>query len=275
MTSFNELKCTGCGLCVKDCSRHAIGMEGGKAKKVNDNCNLCGHCIAVCPTKAVSIDVYDMNEVIDYDAKSFDIESTTLLNFIKYRRSVRQFSDKKINEQYISDIIESGRFTQTATNIQDVTYTVITENIEPLKRKTLETLHQMGNYILSDTSDRQSSLMKQYAHHFIEMFEVYEKNPLDDGLFYNAPAVIVVKSSENWSINGALASSNMELMANALGLGTFHCGLLIKAAEQNEIIGKLAGVKEGEIIVACMPIGHPSVRYLRTVPRKKADISWK
>jgi len=271
---FNDSKCTGCGLCIKDCSRQAIGMEGGKAKTINDNCNLCGHCIAVCPTGAVSLDVYDMNEVIEYDAKSFDIEPSTLLNFIKYRRSVRQFSDKKVEQVYINNIIEGGRFTQTATNLQDVTYTVITENLEALKQMTLATLHQMGTHILSEDSHASSPMMRQYAKYFLDLFKAYEENQGNDGLFYNAPAVIMVKSSVNWSINGALASSNMELMANAFGLGTFHCGLLIKAAEQNEMIGKLAGVGEGEQLVACMPVGYPAVKYFRTVPRKKPDISW-
>ncbi len=275
MAAFNEFKCTGCGLCIKDCSRQAIGMEGGKAKVVNDNCNSCGHCIAVCPTQAVSIGEYDMEEVIEYEAKTFSVPPSTLLNFIKFRRSVRQFSDKKIDRQHIVDIIESGRFTQTATNLQDVTFTVITEDLEVLKRATLETLNQMGNFILSDESDESSAMMKHYAQYFIALYEAYKENPLQDGLFYNAPAVIMVKSSVDWQINGALASSNMELMANALGLGTFHCGLLIKAAEQNKQIKELAGVKAGEEIVACMPLGHPTVKYFRTVPRKKPDVSWR
>lgn len=275
MTMFNVSKCIGCGLCIKDCSRQAIGMEEGKVKRINDNCNLCGHCIAVCPTKAVSLDVYDMNEVIDYDAKSFDVEPAILLNFIKFRRSVRQFSEKKVEQKYINNIIESGRFTQTATNIQDVTYTVITENIEELKHITLATLNRIGTSILDGDSDETSTMMKQYAEYFLDLFKSYELNQSNDGLFYNAQTVIMVKSSVDWSINGALASSNMELMANALGLGTFHCGLLIKAAEQNEEIGKLAGVREGEQLVACMPIGYPAVKYFRTVPRKKSDISWK
>jgi nitroreductase len=259
---------------MKDCSRHAIGMEGGKPVIINDTCNLCGHCIAVCPTGAVEIDDYDMNEVIGYDANSFKIEPSTLLNFIKFRRSVRQFTDERVAQKYLNEILESGRFTQTATNLQDVTYTVITQNIEILKQTCLETLHHMGKQILSEGSEKTSLMEKEYARYFIELYKAYKTDSKNDGLFYNAPAVIMVKSNVNWSINGALASSNMELMANALGLGTFHCGLLIKAAEQNEMIGQLAGVKNGEQLVACMPVGHPAVKYFRTVPRQKPSVNW-
>ena len=95
----------------------------------------------------------------------------------------------------------------------------------------------------------------------------------NDKLFFNAPAVIVVTA--NSEVNGALASSNMELMTNALGLGTFFSGFFVIAAQDNKKIMDLLGVKEGKKIVTCMVIGYPDVKYFRTVPRKEADISWK
>jgi nitroreductase len=92
-------------------------------------------------------------------------------------------------------------------------------------------------------------------------------------LFFNAPAVIIVTA--NVDVNGALASSNMELMTNALGLGTFFSGFLVRAAQDNEKIMNFLGIKEGKKIVTCMIIGYTDVKYVRTVPRKEADISWK
>ena len=43
-------------------------------------------------------------------------------------------------------------------------------------------------------------------------------------------AVIIVTA--NSEVNGALASSNMELMTNALGLGTFFSGFFVRAAQR-------------------------------------------
>lgn len=67
----------------------------------------------------------------------------------------------------------------------------------------------------------------------------------------------------------------MELMTNALGLGTSFSGFLVRAAQDNEKITNFLGVKQGKKIVTCMVIGYPDVKYFRTVPRKEADISWK
>jgi hypothetical protein len=67
----------------------------------------------------------------------------------------------------------------------------------------------------------------------------------------------------------------MELMTNALGLGTFFSGFFTLAAEGNESIRELLQIDENKQIVTCMIIGYPNVKYARTVPRKNADISWK
>ena len=105
------------------------------------------------------------------------------------------------------------------------------------------------------------------------MYDAFKKNPKNDSIFFNAPSVILVVS--NNPINGALASSNMELVTNALGLGTFFSGFFVKASEENPEIRNFIGLKENQKVVSCMVIGYPNVTYKRTAPRKDAEISWK
>lgn len=120
----------------------------------------------------------------------------------------------------------------------------------------------------------ETMVYKSYAQMWIRMYEKYQKNPKEkDGLFFNAPEVIIVIA--NSQVNGALASLNMELMTNELGLGTFFSGFFVMAAQKDKKIGDFLGVKEGKQIVTCMIIGYPKVKYLRTAPRKEAEISWK
>ena len=108
---------------------------------------------------------------------------------------------------------------------------------------------------------------------WFKMYDEYVENPKEnDKLFFNAPVVIIVTAYNE--VNGALAASNMELMANALGLGTFFSGFFIGATQANKEIVNFIGVKEGKKAVACMVLGYPNVEYLRTVPRKEAEICW-
>ena len=90
MFNVDRSKCIACGQCIKDCPAATISFVDGKADINNDRCIKCGHCIAICPVNAVSTDEYDMNEVLSYDKDTFSIDADNLLNFIKFRRSVRR-----------------------------------------------------------------------------------------------------------------------------------------------------------------------------------------
>jgi nitroreductase/Pyruvate/2-oxoacid:ferredoxin oxidoreductase delta subunit len=272
MISIDVEKCIGCGQCVKDCFPSDIEIIDGKAKVNNVTCMKCGHCIAVCPKDAVSIADYDMNEVANYNKDEFSIDSDNLLNFIKFRRTVRQFKNKEVEKEKILKIIEAGRFTQTGSNSQNVSYTVVRENVEELKELTFKSLKSMGEELL-EKLDPNDVRFRRYANMWINMHKEYKEDPKNDKLFFNAPAIIVVTSDSD--VNGALASSNMELMTNAIGLGTFFSGFFVMAAQGNKEIRELLGLDESKKIVTCMVIGYPDVKYFRTVPRRKADISWK
>ena len=273
MMNVNSEKCIGCGICVKDCFPRCIEIADEKAKINNATCMKCGHCIAVCPKGAVSTDEYNMKDVKDYNETEFKIESDTLLNFIKFRRTTRQFKNKDVETEKLLKIIEAGRFTQTGTNAQNVSYIVVKDNIEQLKEMALENLKNRGEEILKNLNPK-TVPFKRYAQMWIKMYNEYKENPkMNDKLFFNAPALILVVSDSQ--VNGALASSNMELMTNAQELGTFFSGFFAMAAQGNEKIRGLLGIEGNKEIVTCMVIGYPNVKYARTVPRKDASILWK
>lgn len=272
MMTVDIEKCVGCGICVKDCFPGIIRISNNKAKIRNMGCMKCGHCIAVCPKGAISITEYNTESVREYNEAEFEIEADTLLNFIKFRRSTRQFKEKDVEVEKIKKIIEAGRFTQTEINSQNVSYIVVKDNILKVREMALESLKLKGEEILK-SEDPQTNSYKSYARLWLKMHNKFKENPKNDTLFFNAHTLILVVSES--PINAALASSNMELMTNALKLGTFFSGFFIIAAQNSREIRELLGVGENRKIVTCMVIGYPNVKYLRTVPRKDASISWK
>ncbi len=56
MISFNEKKCSGCGVCVRDCPVGALSLRKGKPIIESDKCTQCGLCARVCEYEAVIID---------------------------------------------------------------------------------------------------------------------------------------------------------------------------------------------------------------------------
>ncbi|WP_294404851.1 nitroreductase family protein [uncultured Clostridium sp.] len=277
MFKVNKDICIGCGQCVKDCPTKTISMVDGKAEIDNSRCIKCGHCVAICPVAAVSTDDYNMDEVKPFDKESFAVDADNLLNFIKFRRSVRRFKNKEVEKEKILKIIEAGRFTQTSTNNQDVSYTVVTEKLDELRELTYESLKRKGESILnsSDPEDNspQTERLKMYARIWIHNYNEYKNDPeKNDRIFFNAPLAIVVTTPT--PINGGLASSNMELMTDALGLGTFFSGFFVVAANDNKEILDFLGLEDSRHIISCLVIGYPDVQYKRTVPRKNPEIKW-
>lgn len=272
MFKVDREKCISCTQCIQDCPTRVISLKDGKAEINNDGCIKCAHCVAVCPVEAVSTDDYNMDEIKPYNKDTFTVEAENLLNFIKFRRSVRRFKNKPVEKEKLEQIIEAGRFTQTSTNSQDVSYTVVTDKLDKLKELAYSSLKKKGEYILANLTPETEHL-KRYANMWIHSYNQFKEDPLkNDRIFFNAPSVIFVTTPN--PINGGLASSNMELMTDALGLGTFFSGFLLIASKDNKEILDLLGIKDGNTIVSCLVIGYPDVRYKRTVPRKEANVNW-
>lgn len=268
----NTDKCIGCTLCKQDCIVSDIEMIDGKSHIKNEACIKCGHCIAICPVKAISSDdeiEYSMDEVMEYNKEDFDIDPDNLMNFMKFRRSVRLFKKEDVEEDKIQKIIEAGKFTQTGSNTQDVSYVIVKDKLQEVRKIVLETLNAMSDKMISDKNTPKQFII--YAHMWKQMYKDFSENPDgEDRLFFKAPLLIVVKA--NRVLNGALAASKMELMVNALGLGTYFSGFLERALSVNPKIGELLQIGEDEEFVACMLIGYPKIKYKRTVPRKDVKI---
>ena len=53
---LDEILCLDCAACVPVCAFDAIFLHAGGIEIIDDECTLCGICIQVCPTGALSSD---------------------------------------------------------------------------------------------------------------------------------------------------------------------------------------------------------------------------
>lgn len=56
MPWIDKNKCTGCGLCIRECPVEAISLKQGKAEIDMDKCIRCGKCHDICSQEAVRHD---------------------------------------------------------------------------------------------------------------------------------------------------------------------------------------------------------------------------
>lgn len=266
-------KCNGCGLCVSDCVRQRLILSDKKAV-VNESipCMECSHCISICPHKAIEMRGYDNNEVKEYSRDEFEISSEKLLNFMKFRRSVRHFKPDKIDIEMVKGSIEGGRYTPTAANRQNVRYIILDDALSEFREKSLKALHDIA---INKENDNTVSNLDVYRKKWISNYNEYLNDNIDK-MFFKAPLVILVigsNLSSGWvELNAGLASTSVELMLNAKGLGACYIGFFGIAAEICPDINRALELNPDEAIISTLAIGYPEVKYKRTALRKPSNI---
>jgi len=253
-------KCIGCGSCVVDCRRQVLEIQNKKAVVISDHCLKCGHCLAICPENAVKLSGYD-DEIINMPGKPVFLKEEDLMTHLKFRRSIRQYKEIPVEKEKLEKIIEAGRISPTASNTQNVRYIILQNEVEAIEDEICTMFKTQIEW-----TEMLSNLLK------IPVNTIHKI--LNRGfLFYKAPAVILVVSQRE--INACLAVMNMELMAETLGLGRLYVGLFTLPANKNRKLRESLGIEEDENIAACLALGYPKVQYLRSVPRKKANVIWR
>ena len=94
----------------------------------------------------------------------------------------------------------------------------------------------------------------------------------DDFLFKGGRALIFTVSPN--IINASIASANMELMAEAEGLGVVYIGIFIRLLEKNAVLREYLGMAETDTACTCLSLGWPNVEYKQSAPRKTAEVRW-
>ena len=126
MTSLFEVdgaKCVKCGACVRDCAFRALKMQdGAPCMAFPDRCMKCQHCLAVCPTGAITFDGKRPEDSVPLDGLPLpSLESVE--NWLRTRRSMRYFADEDVERATLSRILSALGNAPTGCNARALTFT--------------------------------------------------------------------------------------------------------------------------------------------------------
>ncbi len=281
-------KCTGCGICVKECPSLVIEMIDDKASHVNKTyCVECEHCTAVCPAGAIEDPLAEQG---DYTlCKPEDLpDSTSLQSLFRARRSVRFYKDEPLSREILEKIIEAGRYAPTGGNRPDVHYLVLStpEEVARLRGPVLEYILKLFSLLKSRSVFLLASIIggkenmqtvKFYLPWLEFSHELWEKHGIDR-IFYHAPAVIIVhgkKMDPTIPFSCATALYQASFMAHTLNIGCCFNGFLQVAISRNSRIKKMLGIPKGHKCFGAMTLGYPKWKYHRLVRRREAQVTWR
>ena len=75
-------------------------------------------------------------------------------------------------------------------------------------------------------------------------------------------------------VDGAIASTQMVLLAETLRLGTCYIGFLIWAIGNSKELKKFLEIPEDNKALVAFTVGYPDVEFLRFVACNLARVSW-
>jgi nitroreductase/NAD-dependent dihydropyrimidine dehydrogenase PreA subunit len=284
--SIDYDKCTNCGICVLRCERCFTQMEDFVAVQADENCcNLCGHCVSLCPPGAIVHHKMDMGNFPDI-VKPITYKPDEFMQFIRERRSHRHFRKKRISRKLLEKLIDAVRYAPTGGNDQNVEIMVVEhpERIRRLSELTVDHFDRLGSGYVQQlerirTGDEETpenlSVMEKFVRYRERMLRAREKGL--DPIFYNAQAVIIFHSTIYGTTskdNCVIASTTMGLLARTMGLETTYIGLFEIAARSCQPLMDELSLPKGNRVLSVLIAGYPNLRYLRTIDRRPIKTRW-
>ncbi|MEW6709204.1 MAG: nitroreductase family protein, partial [Candidatus Riflebacteria bacterium] len=154
---IDENKCLKDGICSEVCPcRIFVADETGLAKidpLAEPTCVGCGHCVAICPGNAISLNGIDGIQLPAVDEKLADIESFASL--VKARRSIRSFKSDVLPIEQLTRLLEITRFAPTAKNTQTLSWLIVSgrENVLKLSQAVIDVFR---------TDERMASMVQSF-----------------------------------------------------------------------------------------------------------------
>ncbi len=283
---INQGTCEKEGLCVRVCAEGVFEQADQDSFPIAahpESCSFCGHCLAVCPRDAITHHEMELANFHPFTAE-MAIEPDNLMNFLRMRRSVRNYLQKRpVRREVIEKLIETARYAPTGSNAQSLNHIVIRnrELIDKLSMLIIELFR--SKVTLGQDVDTLSTLDQDAIKHLQLYLPFYKRVLMDyengkDPIFYQAPALIITHADLRITTcpleDATLASFQMMLMAQSLGLGTCYIGNFYEIANESQLIRKLLAIPAENEILMAFTLGYPAIRFRKVVDRSKLEVQW-
>lgn len=257
---IDATRCQKDQLCIMECPFHCL-IEGEDGVPFLDTekeqfCMKCGHCVAICPTAAVSLD--GVSPEICEPAQAYPLLSPLkMATLLKNRRSIRTYRNKPVPRETAAEVLEMVRWAPTAKNGQPVQWLMVDN------RKKIE---EIGELVIE---------WLRSLHIEPAVVAAWEKG--DDIILRQAPLLAIAHAPKNGIKpveDCCIALTSLELAATTFGIGSFWAGYFMTAAQNFSPLQQFLALPEENQVYAALGMGYPKMIYHRIPSRNKTVVHW-
>lgn len=116
-----KCNCTGKGLYVQDCPMGILRLSPQQnlpelKGNTPGSCIRCGHCVAVCPSGALSLATVPLDSCLPVDTMDLP-GSKAVSQLLRSRRAIRQYQSRLVPKETLEQIVDISRWAPSAKNI--------------------------------------------------------------------------------------------------------------------------------------------------------------
>jgi nitroreductase/NAD-dependent dihydropyrimidine dehydrogenase PreA subunit len=268
--TVDKSKCRKDEACIAECPLGIIRMDERAQVPVpvadaERACINCGHCVAVCPTGALSLSSMSV-EVCPELKAGWKISPETLEQFLKGRRSIRAYRKETVSLELLDRVIDIARYAPSGINRQPVEWIIIRDP-EKVRAIAGEVVNWMKSLI-----DARSPLAESL--HLGNRVSAWEGGK--DYICRGAPHLIIacaLKEDVTAPPACTIALTYAELAAVSLGLGACWAGYVNMALNMWPPARHLLGISQRRACCGALMIGYPRFEYYRIPLRNKARLA--
>jgi nitroreductase/NAD-dependent dihydropyrimidine dehydrogenase PreA subunit len=285
-------KCNGCGLCIDVCKDFTLVLKDGKAVPGTDpkfGCIGCGHCMAVCNRDAISITgrFISPEDLFDLPTKDPAFTYDKLTDFLRRRRSIREFKDKPVEKEMIEKVLEAALTAPMGLPPSDVHVLVLgtKEKVRHFSQDYADFLGKMRWFVswwfLALMRPFWGKQMDEMFRGFVRpLFDCYvdEMKKGNNLITYDAPVALYFYGTPFTDpADSIVAATYAMLAAESLGLGTCMLGgihPMIQSGKKARKLREKWGIKyksrEGLFVI----MGYQRIHFHKGIRRTFAEITW-
>jgi nitroreductase/NAD-dependent dihydropyrimidine dehydrogenase PreA subunit len=260
LIQIDEEKCKKDNICIIECPFNLLRenesgipemIEGGET-----NCMVCGHCLAICPSGAVSLNGISPDSC-DASQKNIIVDPQTMEALLKNRRSVRVYKDKSIERDTVGHLMDMIRWVPSSKNTQPLHWKLVDDRAK---------IREMAGLTVQWFEETNA---------FPDIVAAWKGG--EDMILRNAPLIAiahVAKNALNPTTDACIATASLELAAMSYGIGSFWTGFFMRAANNYTPLKAFLKLPENHAVFAGLALGYPKFKYHKIPNRQASKVTW-